>query len=96
MMALTQETVHYTLNSGQGVMNKSNRVHERIQDFLSSGGGGGGGGGSMSNGQKTVWTIFFFSHQLIYSLQSGSNGFITEGRRGPTSSRGRGCPKKPI
>ena len=42
MMALTQETVHYTLNSGQGVMNKSNRVHARIQDFLSSGGGGGG------------------------------------------------------
>ena len=41
MMALTQETVHYTLNSGQGVMNKSNRVHARIQDFLSSGEGVG-------------------------------------------------------
>ena len=68
MMALTQENVHYTLNSGPlnsgpGVMNKSNRVHARIQEFL-SGGGGGGGGGSRPDGQKTVWTMFF-SHQLI-------------------------------
>ena len=39
MMALTQENVHYTLNSGPGVMNKSNRVHARIQEFLSGGGG---------------------------------------------------------
>ena len=37
MMALTQENVHYTLNS---VMNKSNRVHARIQEFLSGRGGG--------------------------------------------------------
>ena len=48
MMALTQENVHYTLNSGPGVMNKSsNRVHARIQEFLSGGGGGGGGGGGV-------------------------------------------------
>ena len=79
-MALTQENVHYTLNSGPGVMNKSNRVHARIQEFLS---GGGGGGGSRPDGQKTVWTMFFFSHQLILQFtESGSNGFITEGRRG--------------
>ena len=39
MMALTQENVHYTLNSGTGVMNKSNRVHARIQEFLSGGEG---------------------------------------------------------
>ena len=56
MMALTQENVHYTLNSGPGVMIKSNRVHARIQDFCQAGGGGGGGGGG---GQKTVWTMFF-------------------------------------
>ena len=74
MMALTQENVHFTLNSGQGVMNKSNRAHARIQEFLS------GGGGSRLDGQKTVWTMFFFSHQLILQF--------TEGRRGPTSSRG--------
>ena len=59
MMALTQENVHYTLNIGPDVMNKSNRVHARIQDFLSGGGGGGGGGGSRPDGQKTVWTMFF-------------------------------------
>ena len=59
-MALTQENVHYTLNSGPDDMNKSNRVHARIQDFLSGGGGGGGGGqGSRPDGQKTVWTMFF-------------------------------------
>ena len=45
MMALTQENVHYILNSGPDVMNKSNRVHARIQDFLSGRGLGGGGGG---------------------------------------------------
>ena len=92
MMALTQETVHYTLNSGQGVMNKSNRVHARIQDFLSS----GGGGGRCPTARKQSGQYFFLVINLFYSLQSGSNGFITEGRRGPTSSRGRGCPKKPI
>ena len=68
IMALTQENVHYTLNSGPGVI-KSSRLHARIQEFLS--GGGGGGGGSRPDGQKTVWTI-----NLFYSLQSGSNGFI--------------------
>ena len=41
MMALTQENVHYTSNSGPGVMNKSNRVHARIKEFLSGGGWGG-------------------------------------------------------
>ena len=53
MMALTQENVHYTLNSGPGVMNnKSNRVHAQIQEFLSWGGGDGGRG-------PTAWTMFF-------------------------------------
>ena len=84
MMALMQENVHYTLNSGPGVMNKSNRVHARIQEFLSGGGGGMGPENSLDN--------VFLVINLFYSLQSGSNGFITEGSRGPTSSRGWGCP----
>ena len=42
----------------------------------------GGGGGSRPDGQKTVWTMFFLVINLFYSLQSGPNGFITEGRRG--------------
>ena len=66
-------------------MNKSNRVHAQIQDFLS---GGGGGGGSRPDGQKTVWTMFFLVINLFYNLQSGSNGFITEGRRGSNFFQG--------
>ena len=80
------------------VMHKSNRVHARIQEFLSGGGGGGGGGGGVSrpDGQKAVWTMFFLVINLFYSLQSGSNGFITDRRRGSNFFQGVGCPKKPI
>ena len=35
-------------------------------------------GGSRPYGQKTVWTNFFLVLNLFYSLQRGSNGFITE------------------
>ena len=94
MMALTQENVHYTLNSGPDVMNKSNRVHARIQEFLSGGRGGGGGGGSRPDCQKTVWTMFFLVINLFYSLQRGSNGFITEGRRGSNFFQGVGVSKE--
>ena len=79
-MALTQENVHYTLNSCPGVMNKSNRVHARIQDFCQARGGGGGGVNLFYN--------------LFYSLQSGSNGFITEGRRGSNFFQGVGVSKE--
>ena len=89
MMALTQENVHYTLNSGPGVMNKSNRVHARIQEFLSGGGGGGGGRGPTARKQSGQC---FFSHPLI--LQSGTNGFITEGRRGSNFFQGVGVSKE--
>ena len=58
--------------------------------FVRRGGGGGGGVEARRPGQC------FLVINLFYSLQSGSNGFITEGRRGPTASRGLGCPKKPI
>ena len=60
-------------------------------------------GASRPNGQKTVWTFFwgFFLFilvlNLLYSLQRGSNGFITETtllfqgfRGGPTFSKGGG------
>ena len=99
MMALTQENVHYTLNSGPGVMSKSNRVNARIQEFLSGGGGGGGGGGRGPTARKQSGQCFFFSHQLILQFTEWIQSFyrfITMGRRGPTSSRGWGCPKKPI
>ena len=97
MMALTQENVHYTLNSGTGVMNKSNRVHARIQEFLlGGGGGGGGGGGSRLDGQKTVWTMFFWSSTYFTIYRVDPMVLLQRGGGGPTSSRGWGCPKKPI
>ena len=75
-------------------MHKSNRVHARIQDFLS--GGGGGGGVSRPDGQKAVWTsqCFFLVINLFYSLQSGSNGFITDRRRGSNFFQGVGVSKE--
>ena len=83
MMALTQENVHCTLNSGPGVMNKSNRVHARIQDFLSGGGGGGGGGGGIEarrpeNSPDNV----FFIHQLILQFTEWIQWFYYRGEEG--------------
>ena len=92
MMALTQENVHYTLNSGLGVMNKSNRVHARIQEFLSGGGGGGGGGGDGVEARRPENSLdnVFLVINLFYSLRSVSNGFITEWRRGSNFFQGVG------
>ena len=90
MMALAQENVHYTLNSGPGVMNKLNRVHARIQDSLS--GGGRGGRGPMA--RKQSGQCYFSVINLFYGLQSGSNGFITEGRRGSNFFQGVGVSKE--
>ena len=58
-------------------------------------------GGSRPDSQKTAWTTVFFWGflvlNLLYSLQRGSNGFISEktilfqgSRGGPTFSRGGG------
>ena len=74
MMALTQENVHYTLNSGPGVMNKSNRVYARIPE----------------NSLDNVFLVI----NLFYSLQSGPNGFITEGRRGSNFFQWAGLSKE--
>ena len=95
MMALTQENVHYTLNSGPGVMNKSNRVHARIQEFLSGGGWGWGGGGDGVEARRPENSLgnAFFSHQLILQFTEWIQWFLLQrGGGGPTSSRGWGCP----
>ena len=76
MMALTQENVHYTLNSGPGVMNKSNRVHARIQEFLS---GGGGGGGDWVEARRPENSL---SHQLILQFTEGIQLFYYRGEEG--------------
>ena len=93
MMALTQENVHYTLNSGPGVMNKSNRVHARIQEFLS---GGGGGDGRGPTARKQSGQFFFVSSTYFTVYRVDPMVLLQRGGGGPTSSRGRGCPKKPI
>ena len=91
MMALTQENVHYTLD----VMNKSNRVHARIQDFLSGGGGGGGGRGPTA--RKQPGQCFFKSSTYFTVYRVDPMVLLQRGGGGPTSSRGcGGCPKKPI
>ena len=84
MMALTQENVHYILNSGQGVINKSNRVHAGIQEFLSGGGwgGGGGGGGVMARRPEKSLDNVFFSHQLILQFTEWIQWFYYRGEEG--------------
>ena len=73
MMALTQENVHYTLNSVPGVMNKSNRIHARgSRNFCQAGGGGGGGGGGMVEARRP-------ENGLDNVFLAINNGFITEG-----------------
>ena len=96
MMALTQENVHYTLNSGPGVMNKSNRVHARIQEFLSGRGGGGGGGGVEARRPVNSLDSVFSSSTYFTVYRVDPMVLLQRGGGGPTSSRGWGCPKKPI
>ena len=73
-MALTQENVHYTLNSVPGVMNKSNRIHARIQEFLSGGGGDGRGPTARKRSGQC-----FFSHQLILQFTEWIQWFYYRG-----------------
>ena len=82
MMALTQENVLYTLNSGQVEWGSCADPGIFFRRWV------GGGGGSRLDGQKTVWTMFFLVINLFYNLQSGSNGFIAEGRRGSNFFQG--------
>ena len=54
--------------------------------FCQAGGGGGGPENSLDN--------VFLVINLFYNLQSGSNGFITEGRRGSNFFQGVGVSKE--
>ena len=80
MMALTQENVHYTLNSGPDVMNKSNRVHARIQ---------GRGGVEARRPENSLDNVFFTVYRVdpMVLLQREEGDFF--------QGVGR-CPKKPI
>ena len=56
--------------------------------------GGGGGGGRGPTARKQSGQCIFLVINLFYSLQSGSNGFITEGRRGSNFFQGVGVSKE--
>ena len=93
MMALTQENVHYTLNSGPGLMNEQTsrtRFMRGSRNFCQ----GGGGGGVEARRPKNSLDNVFLVINLFYNLQSGSNGFITEGRRGSNFFQGVGVSKE--
>ena len=76
MMALTQENVHYTLNSGTGVKNKSNRIHARIQEFLLR------GGGVEARRPENSLDNVVFSHQLILQHTEWIQWFYYRGEEG--------------
>ena len=82
MMALTQENVHYTLNSAPDVMYKSNRVHARIQEFLLGGGRGGGVGWVEARRPENSLDNVFFSHQLILQFTEWIQWFYYRGEEG--------------
>ena len=91
MMALTQENVHYTLNSGPGLMNRQVEQGSCADaGIFVRRGGGGGRGPTPENSLDNVFLVI----NLFYNLQSGSNGFITEGRRGSNFFQGVGVSKE--
>ena len=59
--------------------NKSNRVHARIQEFLTGEGGGGGGRGPTARKQSRQC---FFSHQLILQFTEWIQWFYYRGEEG--------------
>ena len=61
---------------------------------MSGGGGGGGGGGVEVRGPEYSLDSVFLVINLFYTLQSGSNGFITEGKRGCNFFQGVGVSKE--
>ena len=91
-MALTQENVHYTLNSGPGVVNKSNRVHARIQEFCQAW-GGGGGGVEARRPENSVDNVFF-SHQIILQFTEWIQWFYYSGEEGFQRLPGVGVSKE--
>ena len=93
MMALTQENVHYTLNSGPGLMNRTSRTGFMRESRIFCQAGGGGGGVEARRPENSLDNVFLVIN-LFYNLQSGSNGFITEGWRGSNFFQGVGVSKE--
>ena len=79
-MALTQENVHYTLNSGPGLMNRQVEQGSCADPgiFVRRGGGGGGRGPTASKQSGQC----FFSHQLILQFTEWIQWFYYRGEEG--------------
>ena len=61
-------------------MNKSNRVHARIQEFCQA--GGGGGGGVEARRPENSLDNVFSSHQLILQFLEWIQWFYYRGEEG--------------
>ena len=84
MMAMTQENVHYTFNSGPGLMNRQVEQGSCCADpgiFVKGGGGGGGGGDRGPTARKQSGQCFF-SHQLILQFTEWIQWFYYRGKEG--------------
>ena len=85
-MALTQENVHYTLNSGPGLMNRQVEQGSCADpgSFVRRGGGGGGGGGGGVEARRPENSLdnVFFSHQLILQFTEWIQWFYYRGEEG--------------
>ena len=81
MMALTQENVHYTLNSGP-----CRRYEQVEQGSCADPGifvrGGGGGGGVEAQRPENSLDNVFFSHQLILQFREWNQWFYYRGEEG--------------
>ena len=69
-------------------MNKSNRVHARIQEFLS------GGGGVEARWPENSLDNVFFSHQLILQFTEWIQWFYYRGEEGSNFFQGVGVSKE--
>ena len=85
-MALTQENVHYTLNSGPCVMNSC-----ADPGFFFRRGVGGGGRGPTARKQSGQC---FFSHQLILQFTEWIQWFYYRGEEGSNFFKGVGVSKE--
>ena len=94
MMALDARKCTLHIKQWPDVMNKSNRVHARIQEFLSGrGGGGGGGGGCRGPTAKKQSGQCIFSHQLILQFTE-CQWFYYRGEEGSYFFQGVGVSRE--
>ena len=86
MMALTQENVHYTLNSGSGAYNEQVEQGSCADPAIFvrrwGGGGGGRGGGVEARRPENSLDNVFFSHQLILQFTEWIQWFYYRGEEG--------------